>query len=98
MTHPICHVQEFEILAPYKARIVFTEASGQGIDFEPVLRGELFGPLRDLALFNKAALDPEARTVVWPNGADFDPATLHQRPHCTAGFIEMASQWDAVRA
>jgi hypothetical protein len=41
------------------------------------LRGELFGPLRDLALFNQVQLDTDAGTLVWPNEADFDPATLH---------------------
>ena len=94
----ICQVQAFEIVAPYTLRIVFADASEQVIDFEPVLRGEMFGPLRDLALFNGVALDREARTLVWPNGADFDPATLHQWPRCKAAFIEMATQWEAVRA
>jgi hypothetical protein len=31
-------------------------------------------------LFNRARIDPDARTSVWPNGADFDPATLHDWP------------------
>jgi len=28
-------------------------------------------------VFRQVRLDPEVHTVVWPNGADFDPATLH---------------------
>jgi hypothetical protein len=51
-----------------------------GIDFEPVLHGELYAPLRDPDFFARVALDPEAGTLVWPNGADFDPATLHDWP------------------
>jgi hypothetical protein len=35
------------------------------------------GPLRDQALFRQVRLDSEVHTLVWPNGADFDPATLH---------------------
>lgn len=37
----------------------------------------MYGPLRTPELFAKAAIDPVAHTLVWPNGADFDPATLH---------------------
>jgi hypothetical protein len=33
--------------------------------------------LRDLRLFNQVQIDPEVHTLVWPNGADFDPATLY---------------------
>ena len=97
MTHRMCRVREFEIVAPYTLRVVFDDAAEQVIDFEPVLRGE-YGPLRDLAVFNRVALDREVHTLVWPDGADFDPATLHEWPSCKAAFIEMASRWDAVRA
>jgi hypothetical protein len=50
------------------------------IDFEPVLHGEMYAPLRDLKLFDQVRLDPEIRTLVWPNGADFDPYVLHEWP------------------
>lgn len=43
----------------------------------PVLYGYYYGPLRDLELFNQVRLDPDIHTLVWPNGADFDPATLY---------------------
>ena len=98
MRHLLCRIREFEIVAPYTLRVVFDDATEQVIDFEPVLRGELYGPLRDLALFNRVALDTEVATLVWPNGADFDPATLHEWPSCKAAFAEMASRWETVRA
>lgn len=98
MIHPICRVLDFQIVAPYTLRVVFDDATEQVIDFSPVLRGELYGPLRDQALFNRVAIDPEAHTLVWPNGADFDPATLHDWQNCKEAFIEMASHWDLVRA
>ena len=47
------------------------------IDFEPVLLGNLYGPLKDEKLFNQVKIDPEVHTLVWPNGADFDPETLY---------------------
>jgi hypothetical protein len=93
MTHLMCRVQDFKIVGPYTVRIVFDDATERVIDFEPVLRGELYGPLRDPDLFNRVALDLEVHTLVWPNGADFDPATLHEWPACGAAFAEMVSRW-----
>jgi hypothetical protein len=98
MKHPIYSVKAFEIVAPYTLRVEFDDATQQIIGFEPALRGELYGPLRDIDLFNRVALDTEARTLVGPNGADFDPATLHDWPRCESAFVEMSASWDAGRA
>ena len=73
MYHEIHTVTEFAIVAPYTLRIVFADGHTQVIDFLPILHGEIFGPLRDHILFNGVTLDEEAGTLVWPNGADFDP-------------------------
>jgi hypothetical protein len=91
--HPIYHVVSFEIVAPYTLRIEFDDATSQVIDFLPVLEGELYRPLRDLALFNQVKIDPEVRTLVWPNGADFDPATLHDWPKHLENLKELARRW-----
>jgi len=42
----MCRVKKFEIIAPYTLPVVFDDATEQVIVFEPVLRGELYGPLR----------------------------------------------------
>ena len=39
--------------------------------------GEVFEPLRDLALFRQVAVDPEIGTILWPNNADFAADTLY---------------------
>lgn len=80
MNHPIYRVRSFQITAPYTLRVVFDDGVEQTVNFEPVLGGQLYGPLRDLSLFNQVRLDGEVHTLVWPNGADFDPATLHDWP------------------
>ncbi len=77
MEHAIYAVTRAEIVGPYTLKLTFDDGVARTIDFGPVLRGELLGPLRDLDLFNRVKVDPEAQTIVWPNGADFDPATLH---------------------
>ena len=96
MTHLICRIRDFEIVAPYTLLIAFDDDTERVVNFLPVLRGELHGPLRDLALFEQVALDPEVHTLVWPNGADFDPAILHEWPRSEAAFVEMARTWDSA--
>lgn len=102
MTHPIHHVASFAIVGPYTLDVTFGDQSHQIIDFRPVLRGTLFGPLRDLEVFNRVRLDTEVGTLIWPNGADFDPATLHDWPGVRDAYIALAQSWaetpDEVRA
>lgn len=63
------------------------------IDFSPILQGELFGPLRDLRRFEQVMLDGEVHTLVWPNGADFDPATLHDWPSQSGDVTSALEHW-----
>ena len=93
MTHSIYRVEHFDIVGPYTLTLRFDDGTNQRIDFRPVLEGELFGPLRDLGLFNAVALDPAFGTSQWPNGADFDPETLHDWPKYRDALIAMARQW-----
>jgi len=94
MIHPIHRVGSVQIEAPYTLRVQFDDGTEQVIDFQPVLAGELFGPLRNLAVFNQVRIDPEVRTLVWPNGADFDPATLHDWPAHAPALIARAERWN----
>lgn len=43
----------------------------------------MFEPLRDPAYFKNFMIDPEGRTLVWPNGADFAPEFLHDAVRVT---------------
>jgi hypothetical protein len=94
MPHPIYRVESLRIEAPYTLRVNFDDGTEQVIDFRPVLTGELFGPLRDLAVFNQVRIDPEVHTLIWPNGADFDPATLHDWSVYAPALIARAEQWN----
>ena len=98
MTHLICRVAALEIASPYALRVRFDDGSEQAIDFRPILAGELYGPLRDLEVFDRVVIDAEAYTLVWPNGADFDPATLHDWPEHEQAFRELARRWEPVQA
>lgn len=47
-------------------------------DLRTELHGEVFEPLVDIAFFQRVAINPETRTIVWPNGADFAPEFLYR--------------------
>jgi hypothetical protein len=98
MKHRICRVTSLEIVSPYSLRLRFDDETEQTIDFQPVLAGELYRPLRDLSLFDQVRIDPEVHTLVWPNGADFDPATLHDWPLYVDALIARAQQWELLPA
>jgi hypothetical protein len=93
MDHPIFRVRDFQIIGDYLLRVTFDDETEQIIDFQPVLAGELLGPLRDLAVFNRVQIDDEVHTLVWPNGADFDPATLHDWPDRVQALTALARKW-----
>ena len=88
----------FEIVGPYTLRVEFDDGMAQTIDFRPVLAGEMYGALQDERLFKQVEIDPEVHTLVWPNGADFDPATLHDWPQYAGAMKGMAQQWATVKA
>lgn len=96
--HPIYRVTSFVNIAPYVLRVGFDDGNEQTIDFEPILHGDIFGALRDSSLFEQVQIDPKVHTLVWPNGADFDPATLHDWPQNREAFIELAQRWAKVAA
>jgi len=96
MNHSIHRVRRFEIVAPYTLTLDFDDGTQQRIDFRPVLEGEVFGPLQDLQAFNAVELDPTFGTIQWPNGADFDPETLHDWPKYRDEFVGMAKRWSAA--
>jgi hypothetical protein len=92
-THTLCKVKSFAIVGPYTLKVGFDDGVFRNIDFRPVLQGELYGPLRDLGLFDQVMLDAEVHTLVWPNGADFDPATLHDWPTQQDEIARSVEHW-----
>jgi hypothetical protein len=98
MEHPIHRVIEFEIVAPYTLRITFEDSIQQVIDFRPILEGDLYGPLQDMKLFNQVEIDPEVHTLVWPNGADFDPSILYDWPQYVESMKSLAKQWASQKS
>jgi len=93
MTHPIHRIAGFKCIAPYSLHLRFEDGVETVVDLADVLEGEFYGTLSDPFLFSRVALDSEVGTVVWPNGADFDPAILHDWPTHKDDFAAAARRW-----
>lgn len=81
MTTPY-HVTRAEYLDGYRLRLTFADGLVKVLDLEATLLGEVgpvFEPLRDPAFFARVRVDFELGTIVWPNGADLAPDTLHKQ-------------------
>lgn len=75
-------IRSVEPLDGFALRIDFDDGTVREIDLEAELWGPVFEPLRqDPQLFRQVRVDKELGTIVWPNGADFDPDVLHGVPH-----------------
>jgi hypothetical protein len=67
-------------LSGYRAHVRFDDGVGADVDLSDLLvHGGVFEPLSDHAFFSRLVADPEAGTIVWPNGADIAPESLYER-------------------
>ncbi len=93
MKHLIMKVKSVTVLELYKISVTFADETTKLIDLKPVLSGPMFGPLKDPVVFNAVTVDSEAATIVWPNGADFDPETLYNWDVYEHELKDRALQW-----
>lgn len=96
MKHDIHTVKSFRIAAPYTLSVCFGNGKEKEIDFRPVLKGPVYGPLHDADFFRQVKLDTEVNTLVWPNGADFDPALLYHWEEYIDELTNRAATWQAT--
>ena len=71
------HVLEAKYVRDFVVWLRFRDGTAGEVDLGPELWGEVFEPLKDVEYFKQFRLDPECRTIVWPNEADFAPEFLH---------------------
>lgn len=74
----IVHITKVRVVGAYSLELTFDNGVQKRVNLRPELYGPIFEPLRDPAYFAKACVDPDSRTVTWPNGADFAPDFLYQ--------------------
>ena len=64
----------------FRVHIQFTDGTEATVDLAPWVAGKggVFAPLQDANFFAQVAVDREAGTICWPNGADLDPDVLYE--------------------
>lgn len=71
------HVEQVEYLDSCRLRLTFNNQAIADVDLAHELYGEIFEPLKDIESFKQVFLNPETKTIEWPNGADFAPEFLY---------------------
>lgn len=74
----IVHVTQVQPLADHRLRLSFEDGAEGEVDLSSRTWRGVFAPLHDQAFFAQVELDKELGTIVWPNGADIAPETLHR--------------------
>jgi PHD/YefM family antitoxin component YafN of YafNO toxin-antitoxin module len=74
----LVHVTAVEVVGDHRLRLAFEDGAGGEIDLSNWNWRGVFEPLADPAYFRQVSLDEELGTIVWPNGADMAPETLHR--------------------
>ena len=72
-------VLDADVIADHVLRVTFGDGLVGDVDFTGRHWHGMSEPLADPAFFAQARLDPEIRTVAWPNGYDIAPETLYER-------------------
>ena len=73
-------IVEVQPLDGYRLRLRFEDGVAGEVDLEKMIQFEgVFAPVKERAFFVQVRVDPEAGTIVWPNGADLDPLVLYSQ-------------------
>ena len=67
-----------EYISDYKILFTFENGEKKLVNFEDMLWGEVFEPLKDKTLFKQFKINKEYGTIVWPNGADVAPDGMYE--------------------
>ena len=74
----IIHVTDVTVVGAHSLDLEFDNGTRKRVNLRRELYGPIFEPLHDPAYFAQAYLDPDSRTVTWPNGADCAPDFLYR--------------------
>lgn len=67
------------VVGDHLLRLLFSDGTAGDVDFSGEHWTGVLEPLNDPAYFAEVSVDPEAGTIVWPNGIDLAPETLYEQ-------------------
>jgi hypothetical protein len=67
------------VVGDHILRLLFSDGIVGDIDFSAERWTGVLAPLNDPAYFAEVGVDPEAGTVVWPDGIDLAPEPLYEQ-------------------
>jgi hypothetical protein len=73
----LVHLTAVDVVGDHRLRLTCEDGAEGEVDLSVWRRRGVFEPLADPSYFRRVALDEELGTIVWPNGADLAPETLH---------------------
>jgi hypothetical protein len=67
------------VVRDHVLRLLFSDGMVGDVDFSAERWTGVLSPLNDSAYFAEVTVDPEAGTVVWPDGIDLAPEPLYEQ-------------------
>ncbi len=67
------------VVGDHVLRLLFSDGTAGDVDFSAERWTGVLEPLNDPAYFAQVSVDPEAGTIVWPNGIDLAPEPLYEQ-------------------
>jgi hypothetical protein len=74
----LVHVTVVDVVDDHRLLLTFEDGTIGEVDMSGWDWRGVWAPLSDPAYFRQVAVDVELGTIVWPNGADIAPETLHR--------------------
>jgi hypothetical protein len=67
------------VVGDHVLRLLFSDGTAGDVDFSAERWTGVLEPLNDPACFAQGSVDPEAGTIVWPDGIDLAPEPLYEQ-------------------
>ena len=74
---PLVDITRVDVIGDHRLRLTFEDGMVGDVDFTEREWLGVLAPLGDPSYFARVTVDPEAGTIMWPNGVDLAPEPLY---------------------